>query len=40
MRLLVFLGFLVLTFLVPAGLAQADSTAENVNSSALVIDGN
>jgi hypothetical protein len=40
MRLLLFLGFLVLTFLVPAGLAQADSTAENVDSPMLVIDGN
>lgn len=40
MRLLVFLGFLILTFLVPAGLAHEDPTAENADSSVLPIDGN
>lgn len=40
MRLLVFLGFLILTFLVPAGLAHEDSTAKNnADSSVLPIDG-
>jgi len=41
MRLLVFLGFLALSFLVPAALSHADAVAETADSPAVsMIDGN